>query len=105
VNRGEIWIYQFKAPNKRRPVLVLTRQQVIGLLHWVMVAPVTSSIHGVPSEVLVGVDEGLKRQSAISLDNVQSVERSRLTNFVGSLNAAKMQAVGRALAIAAGCDE
>jgi mRNA interferase MazF len=105
VNRGEIWMYQFKAPNKRRPVLVLTRQQVIGLLHWVMVAPVTSSIHDVPSEVLVGVDEGLKRQSAISLDNVQSVERSRLTNFVGSLNAAKMQAVCRALAIAVGCDE
>jgi mRNA interferase MazF len=70
-----------------------------------MVAPVTSSIHGVPSEVLVGVDEGLKRQSAVSLDNVQSVERSRLTSFVGALNAAKMQAVCRALAIAAGCDE
>ena len=103
VNRGEIWMYRFKALNKRRPVLVLTRQQVIGLLNWVMVAPITSSIHGVPSEVLVGVDEGLKRQSAVNLDNVQSVERSRLTNFVGSLDVAKMQMVGRALAIAAGC--
>ena len=103
VNRGEIWMYPFKAPNKRRPVLVLTRQQVIGLLNWVMVAPITSSIHGVPSEVLVGIDEGLKRQSAVNLDNVQSVERSKLTNFVGSLDAATMQSVCRALAIAAGC--
>ena len=103
VNRGEIWMYLFKAPNKRRPVLVLTRQQVIGLLHWVMVAPITSSIHGVPSEVPVGIDEGLKGQSAVNLDNVQSVERSKLTNFVGSLDAAKMQAVCRALAIAVGC--
>src|SRR5262245_55703747 len=104
VNRGDIWMYQFKAPNKRRPVLVLTRQHVIGLLHWVMVAPITSSNHGIPSEVLVGIDEGLKSQSAVNLDNIQSVERSKLTMFVGSLDAAKMQGVCRALAVAAGCD-
>ena len=105
VNRGEIWMYQFRAPNKRRPVLVLTRQQVIGLLNWIMVAPITSSIHGVPSEVLIGVDEGLKRDSAVNLDNVQSVERVKLTTFIGSLDAVKMQAVCRALAIAAGCTD
>lgn len=104
VSRGEIWTYQLKAPNKRRPVLVLTRQPVIALLHWVMVAPVTSTIHGVPSEVLVGVDEGLKHESAVNLDNVQSVERSRLTHYVGSLSAGKIQAVCRALATAVGCD-
>ena len=103
VNRSEIWMYQFKAPSKRRPVLVLTRQHVIGLLHWVMVAPITSTIHGVPSEVLIGIDEGLKRQSAVNLDNVQSVERSKLTNFIGTLDAATMHAVCRALAIASGC--
>ena len=105
VSRGEIWMYQFKAPDKRRPVLVLTRQQVIGLLHSVMVAPITSSIHGVPSEVLIGIDEGLKRESAVNLDHVQSVDRSKLIQFVGSLDAAKMQAVCRALTIAAGCDD
>lgn len=104
VSRGEIWMYQFRAPNKRRPVLVLTRQQVIGLLHSVIVAPVTSTIHGVPSEVLVGVDEGLKHASAINLDNVQSVDRSRLRHYVGSLSNDKMQAVCRALATAVGCD-
>ena len=98
-------MYQFRAPNKRRPVLVLTRQQVIGLLNWIMVAPITSSIHGVPSEVLIGVDEGLKRDSAVNLDNVQSVERVKLTTFIGSLDAVKMQAVCRALAIAAGCTD
>jgi mRNA interferase MazF len=105
VSRGEIWMYQVKAPDKRRPVLVLTRQQVISLLHWVIVAPITSSIHGVPSEVLVGIDEGLKRASAVNLDNVQSVDRSKLISFVGSLDAAKMQAVCRALAIAMGCSD
>jgi mRNA interferase MazF len=57
VNRGEIWLYTFKPPDKRRPVLVLTRQEVIGLLSTVIVAPITSTIRGAPSEVVVG-EEG-----------------------------------------------
>ncbi|PYU88177.1 MAG: PemK family transcriptional regulator, partial [Acidobacteria bacterium] len=55
MKRGEIWLYTFSPPNKRRPVLILTRQEVIGLLNTVMVAPVTSTIRGAPSEVIVGV--------------------------------------------------
>jgi mRNA interferase MazF len=103
LNRGEIWMYTFKSPNKRRPVLVLSRQEVIPLLHTVIVAPITSTIHGAPSEVLVGTDEGLKRDSAINLDHVQTVEQSRLKRFVGSLDDMKMRQVCRALAIATGC--
>jgi mRNA interferase MazF len=86
-------------------VLVLSRDDVIGLLHTVMVAPVTSTIYGAPSEVVVGADEGLKHQSAINLDHVQTVERARLVSYVGSLGAAKMRAVCRALAIATGCSD
>lgn len=103
LNRGEIWMYTFKPPDKRRPVLVLTRQQVIPLLDTVMVAPVTSAIRGAPSEVMVGIDEGLKGDSAVNLDHVQTVERSRLHRFVGSLDRRKMAEVCRALAIAVGC--
>lgn len=50
VNRGEIWLFTFKPPDKRRSVLVLTRQEVIGLLSTVMVAPVTSAIRGAPAK-------------------------------------------------------
>ena len=103
VSRGEIWLYRFKAPDKRRPVLVLTRPEVIGLLHTVMVAPITSTIHGAPSEVLVGTDEGLKHSSAVNLDHVQTVERARLVGYVGSLPDSKMRGICRALAIATGC--
>ena len=103
VNRGEIWQYRFKAPDKRRPVLVLSRQEVIPLLHTVMVAPVTSSRRGAPSEVPIGASEGLKHDSAINLDHVQTVERSRLISFVGSLDTAQMRRVCRALAVATGC--
>ncbi len=103
VNRGEIWTYRFKAPDKRRPVLVLSRQEVIPLLHTVMVAPITSTRRGAPGEVAVGPDEGLKHDSAVNLDHVQTVERSRLVSFIGTVSAARMRQVSRALAIATGC--
>lgn len=103
VNRGEIWTYRFKAPDKRRPVLVISRQEVIGLLHTVMVAPITSTIHGAPSEVVIGSSEGLKRPSAINLDHVQTVERARLVSYIGSVPPGTMKAVCRALAVATGC--
>lgn len=103
VNRGEIWHYRFKAPDKRRPVLILSRQEVIPLLHTVMVAPVTSTRRGAPSEVLVSTDEGLKHDSAVNLDHIQTVERARLVSYVGSLDASQMRLVCRALGVATGC--
>jgi mRNA interferase MazF len=103
VSRGEIWQYEFTRPDKRRPVLVISRAEVIPLLRTVMVAPITSTIHGAPSEVLVGVDEGLKSVSAVNLDHVQTVEKARLRRFVGTVSARKMAEVCRALAIATGC--
>ena len=103
VVRGEIWLYSFKPPDKRRPVLVLTRPEVIGLLSTVMVAPVTSTIRGAPSEVAVGVAEGLKGPCAVNLDHVQTVDQRLLERYVGAVPTEKMSAVCRALLIATGC--
>jgi|SRR5688572_16035685 len=103
IRRGEIWLFDFSRPDKRQPVLVLTRPEVIELLHTVMVAPITSTIRGAPSEVIVGVDEGLKKDSAVNLDHVQTVEKARLKRFVGTVGSEKMTAVCRALAVATGC--
>lgn len=55
-------MYEFKKPDKLRPVLVLSRQEVIVLIDTVIVAPITTTIYGVPSEVIVGVDQGLKQR-------------------------------------------
>ena len=101
--RGEIWQYRFGKPDKRRPVVILTRQEVLPLLRTAMVAPVTSTIRGLPSEVIVGADEGLKHASAINLDHVQTVEQRFLHSFVGSLSDAKMRQVCQALSRATGC--
>ena len=105
MNRGEIWLYRFSKPDKQRPVLVLTRQQVIGLLRTVMVAPITSTIRGAPSEVAVGIEHGLEHESAVNLDHVQTVDQSRLRRFIGSLDPREMRRVCRALAIATGCSD
>ena len=104
VARGQIWTYKFAPPDKRRPVVVLSRNDAIGVMRTVMVAPITSTIRGLPSEVLVGVAEGLALPSAVNLDHVQTVLRDRLVRYVGHLPPAKMRGVCRALAIAAGCD-
>jgi len=68
-----------------------------------MVAPITPTVRGAPSEVVVGTDEGLKHESAVNLDHVQTVDRRRLKRFVGSLDPSRMREVCRALAIATGC--
>lgn len=104
LSRGQVWMYAFSHPNKRRPVLVLTRQEVLGLLRTVMVAPITSTIHGAPSEVIIGIDEGLKHDSAVNLDHVQTVDKAHLRRYIGSLSPEKMSDVCEALAIATGCD-
>lgn len=83
--------------------MVLTRQAVIPLLNTVIVAPITSTVRGLPSEVSVGPDEGLKHESAINLDHVQTVDQRRLHSYVGSLSDEKMRRVCAALAVATGC--
>lgn len=103
LNRGEIWLYRFKPPDKRRPVLIISRQAAIRFLRTVVVAPVTSTIHGSPAEVEVGFDEALKHRSAVNLDHMQTVDKSLLRQFVGTLDAATMRKVCRAVAIATGC--
>ena len=104
VNRGDIWMYAFAAPDNQRPVVILSRRSVIPLLRTVMVAPITSTIHGVPSEVQVGVDQGLKHSSAVNLDHVQTVDRSRLKKYIGHLDHELMTEICQALAVATGCE-
>ncbi len=104
VNRGEIWRLHRPRPDKRRPVVVISRPYLIPLLHTVIVASVSSTSRGAPTEVPVGVEEGLKQASCVNLCNLFTVPRSQLQGFVGTLGPDKMRRLCRALAIATGCD-
>jgi len=105
VNRGEIWQFSFPRPDHRRPVLVLTRQDIIGHLHNVTVAPITTTIRGIPTEVVIGTDSGLKTTSAINIDNLVTVPKAGLRSFVGTVSTGVMEEVREAILFAFGFDD
>ena len=102
--RGDVRLYQFAPPDKRRPVVVLTRDSAIGHLSTVTVAPITSAIRGVPSEVLLGEEDGMKAPCAVNLHNTITVTQDRLGRRVGRLNSVRMNEICAALRFSLGCD-
>jgi mRNA interferase MazF len=104
LSRGDIWLLDRSRPDERRLVVILARPSLIQALHTVTVAAITSTLRGAPTEVEVGVEEGLKTTSCVNLCNVFTVRQSELTRFVGAVESAKMHAICRALAIACDCD-
>ena len=83
--RGEVWWAE--AEDKRRPVLVCTRSEAIPVLRTVVVAPVTRTVRGIPSELALGSDEGLAVDCAANFDSLQAIPRGALTQRVGALSA------------------
>jgi mRNA interferase MazF len=100
--RGDVWLADL---DKVRPVIVLTRDPMGRLLHGVLVAPVTSTVRGISTEVPVGPDDDILAASVANLDNLQLVARSRLVRKVGRVRATTMGALCEALATATGCAE
>ena len=103
MKRGEVRWYKFAAPDKRRPVLILTRTSAIGHLGTVTVAPITSTIRGVPSEVILDTEDGMKGRCAVNLHNAVTVAQPRLGRRVSNLSVARMDEVCAALRFALGC--
>jgi len=101
--RGDVRLYRFGRPDKQRPVVVLTRSSAIGYLAYVSVAPITSTIRDVPSEVRLAEADGMKRPCAVNLHNVVTVSKADLGRRVATLNAERMEAICRALGFAFGC--
>jgi mRNA interferase MazF len=98
-------LYQFAKPDKQRPVVVLTRNSAIADLSTVTVAPVTSSIRDVPSEVVLNEEDGMKSICAVNLHNAVTVSRERLGRRVAQLSSVKMSKICAALRFALGCDQ
>ena len=104
IERGEVRLFRFPAPDKARPVLVLTRSSAIGYLSRVTVAPISSAIRGVPSELKLGPEDGMKQPCAVNLHNLVTVPKAGLGRRVAQLGEERMDAVCAALAFALGCD-
>jgi mRNA interferase MazF len=102
MQRGEIRWYRFSRPDKRRPVLVLTRNSALEFLGEVTVVPVTTTVRDIPSEVVLTAADGMPRDCAVNLDHVQTVSRARLGAVVTMLGARRMSEVRSALLFALG---
>jgi mRNA interferase MazF len=102
MRHGEIRWYRFTHPDKKRPVLILTRDSALEFLDEVTVAPVTSTIRDIPTEVLIGRADGVSRESAINLDHIQTVPKARLGGAIATLAAHRMDEVRDALLFALG---
>jgi mRNA interferase MazF len=98
--QGDIWWAETE--DKRRPVLVVTRTEVIPVLDWIVVAPITRSIRGIPTEIYLDTGEGLDIPCVASFDNLQPIRKSFMTEIVGSLPQRRYQ-ICKALSAVADC--
>ena len=103
IPRGDVRLCRFAASDKKRSVVVLTNNNAIGYLATVTVAPVTSTIRSVPSEVILDVEDGMKSRCAVNLHNAITVRQSLLGPRVALLGDGKMREVCTALRFSLGC--
>lgn len=104
IARGDIRLYQFAPPDKKRPVVVLTRDSAVAYLSTVTVAPITSTIRGVPSEVVLNEEDGMKAPCAVNLHNAVTISQDRLGRRITQLGSSRMSEICSALQFSLGCD-
>jgi mRNA interferase MazF len=104
IARGDVRLYEFARPDKKRPVVVLTRDSAIEYLSTVTVAPITSTIRGVPSEVVLNAEDGMKTSCSVNLHNAITVSQERLGKRVAQLSSVRMNEICAALRFSLGCD-
>ena len=102
MQRGEIRWYKFPHPDKRRPVLILTRDSAIGVLGELTVAPIGTTIRGIASEVVLTQGEGMPRECVVQLDHVQTVSKGRIGERIAALAPDRWREVREALLYATG---
>ncbi len=102
MKRGEVRWYKFSRPDKNRPVVVLTRDSALEFLGEVTVAPITSTIRDIPTEVLLKKEDGMPRDCAINLDHIQTVSRGKIVALITKLSSEKMSELRSALLFALG---
>ena len=103
LNRGDVHLCRFAAPDKKRPAVILTRSSALGHLSTVTVAPITSTIRDVPSEVVLDIEDGMKARCAVNLHNTVTISQERLDRRVAGLSEDRMREICVALRFCLGC--
>ena len=102
MKRGEVRWYKFRKPDKRRPVVILTRDSALEFLGEMTVAPVTSTIRDIPSEVVLSERDGMPKACAVNLDHIQTVAKANVGPLITTLTAGRMSELRAACLFALG---
>ena len=105
MRRGEIRWYTYRMPDKRRPVLVLSRDEVVDLLNEIIVAPVTRTIRGIATEVVLTPADGVPVASAVNFDHISLAQRDRLGAVLCHLPENRWTEARTALLVACGFND
>ena len=97
MKRGEIRWYESKFPDKKRPVVILTRDSILEYLGEVTVAPITSTVRGIPSEVHLSREDGMAKECAINFDHIQTVSKGKIGSLIATLPQEKLNHVRKAI--------
>ena len=100
MKRGEIRWYKFTRPDKKRPILILTRDSILEYLGEVTIAPITSTVRNIPSEVFLSKHDGMPRDCAVNCDHIQTVAKGKIGALISALAPEKMRKVRKAIAFA-----
>jgi mRNA interferase MazF len=102
MKRGEVRWYKFQRPDKNRPVVILTRDSALEFLGEVTVAPITSTIRDIPTEVLLTKEDGMVKACVVNLDHIQTVSKRKIGPLITTLSSIKISELRSALLFALG---
>lgn len=105
MRRGEIWWAELAPPAGRRPVLLLSRDEAYSIRELVIVAPVTTRIRGIPSEILLNLEDGLPKPCVVNLDTITTIAKASLQGKLTDLSPEKLKSVEAALHFVLGLEE
>ncbi len=100
MKRGDVRWYKFKTPDKKRPVVILTRNSVLDYLGEVTVAPITSTIRGIPSEIPLSNMDGMHNDCAVNCDHIQTVSKAKIGSLITTLSKEKLVEIHNAICFA-----
>ena len=105
MKRGEVRWYTFRPPDKRRPVLILTRTEIVERINEIIVVPATRTVRGISSEVILSPDDGMPTICALNFDHVSLAQRARIGSVLCTVPEERWPEVRRALLVACGFSE
>ena len=97
MKRGDVRWYKFNTPDKKRPVVILTRNTILDYLSEVTVAPITSTIRDIPSEVLLSHEDGMHNDCVINCDHIQTVSKAKIGSLITTLSKEKLVEIRNAV--------